>query len=229
MLSFSFLVVSYEGTQGLVSPLGLNVAESWERLLAAQSGVIRARERIKDQEIPENTVLGLVPEAFESAKWKVPFVNTRTTCFGLAACNEALVSARTSYFPSHPSYSGTDLLEELSDPRNEALRNRTGVSFGVLCSNVDFIAKSLSKVHLGGFNSINRLTMLNVLNNMNCASISLAHKLQGPTSSPSTACSTGASAIHDAFNFIKSGDANVMLAGSGEEATSPFLIHACLK
>lgn len=109
------------------------------------------------------------------------------------------------------------------------MREKTGVSFGVLCSNVDFISKSLSKTHLHGFKSINRLTMLNVLNNMNCASISLQFKLRGPTSSPSTACSTGASSILDAFNFVKAGDANVMLAGSGEEATSPFLIHACLK
>ena len=58
----------------------------------------------------------------------------------------------------------------------------------------------------GGYENINRLTMLHVLNNMPTANVSIKYKFMGPSSTNATACSTGASSIGDGFRFIQLGE-----------------------
>lgn len=48
---------------GMVSPLGINLSESWSNLLQMKSGIIRVQSRNPDY---PNVNMGLIPESFDA-------------------------------------------------------------------------------------------------------------------------------------------------------------------
>jgi len=59
------------------------------------------------------------------------------------------------------------------------------------------------------------------MNNAAAANISMAHKFRGPMLNISTACSSSAASIGEAFRLIRGGGADVMLAGGSEALITP--------
>ena len=96
-------------------------------------------------------------------------------------------------------------------------------------SNIPKMTENISNAALKGFNNINRLTMLNVLTNMGTANVSVKYAFKGPSGTTSTACSTGASAIGEAFRLIQLDEADVMIAGGSDETVNPVCIYASMK
>jgi 3-oxoacyl-[acyl-carrier-protein] synthase II len=58
--------------------------------------------------------------------------------------------------------------------------------------------------------------------NMASAQVSIEHGAQGPVSTVSTACAAGTNALGDAFEIIRRGAADVMLAGGSEASVTPI-------
>jgi 3-oxoacyl-[acyl-carrier-protein] synthase II len=122
-----------------------------------------------------------------------PFVH-----FALSAATQALADA---------GWSGEDA--------NIEMRGRAGVAVGV--GMVDL--QAVTTAHAALDRSYRRLSpyfIPSILGNMAAGHISIQHKLEGPNHSVTTACATGAHAIGDAFNFIRHGQADMMVAGGTE-------------
>lgn len=96
-------------------------------------------------------------------------------------------------------------------------------------SSMTKITEIISTAALKGNSRINPFTMLYVLSNMPTALLTIKYKLKGPSSTASTACATGASAIGDSFRKIKYGDADVMIAGGTEDTFNTTAIYASIK
>jgi 3-oxoacyl-[acyl-carrier-protein] synthase II len=63
-----------------------------------------------------------------------------------------------------------------------------------------------------------------VLPNLAAGHLSQLHSLQGPISTPSTACTTGLHAIGDAARLVALNDADIMLAGATEACIHPLAL-----
>lgn len=91
-------------------------------------------------------------------------------------------------------------------------------------------------VGIGGLENLERLTLTcrdkgprrvspyfipSIIGNLAAGQVSIAHGLHGPSYCHTSACASSAHAIGEAFEWIRSGRASVMLAGGAEAAITP--------
>ncbi|MEW5304298.1 MAG: hypothetical protein WDW36_006918 [Sanguina aurantia] len=192
---------------GLVTPLAVGVAGTWDRLTRGDSGIqtIPAEHLPEDQRavMPQLTasVAGLVPKEDLQKALDVlnedPRRNPPFIMFALAAAAEALGDA--GWLHTSPTQ-----------------REMTGVAIGSGMSCTTEVAEAGRLVCDGKVRRVSPFFVPRILPNMAAGAVSIRYGFQGPNHAVSTACATGAHAIGDAFRMIQRGDANVMVAGGTE-------------
>ena len=95
---------------------------------------------------------------------------------------------------------------------------RTGVVIGSGIGGLSSIADTAVMIKERGPRRVSPFFIPGALINLISGQVSIQHGFKGPNHSVVTACSTGAHAIGDASRLIKSGDADVMIAGGAEAA-----------
>ena len=186
---------------GMVSPVGLTVKESWENILAGKSGIAPLAEFDVSA---FSTRFGGAVKGFEvtnymsakEAKKMDPFIH-----YGVAAAKEAIED------------SGLEVTEQNAE--------RIGVAIGSGIGGLPGIEKGCTAYAKGGPRKISPFFVPSNIINMISGNVSIMYGMKGPNISLVTACATGTHSIGDAARIIEYGDADVMLAGGGEMATSP--------
>lgn len=195
---------------GVLSPVGINLKESWKNILAGKSGIKKIEDPLYEK-FPSR-VAGLIQEngaKFEHSKY---FSKSElrsmspATAFGLLAAKEAISDAK---------------LNELTEEQ----KLLTGVAVGMgmvdlhdICTTHEALCKS--------YNQVSPFFVPRILSNMTSGQISIKYGFHGPNHSVSTACATGAHAIGDSFRFIQNGDADIMVCGGTEASISPLAVAA---
>jgi len=187
---------------GLVTPLGLNVNETWEGILAGRSGI----STVDTFDVSDFSVRfsGLV-RGFDvsqhmpakEARKMDPFIH-----YGIAAANEALAD------------SGIEITGENA--------TRIGVSIGSGIGGLGSIEKAHKALLDGGPRKISPFFVPSSIINMAAGNLSIMHGISGPNVCIVTACTSGTHNIGEAARLIAYGDADVMFAGGTEAATTPL-------
>lgn len=187
---------------GIVSPVGLDLKQSWENIIAGKSGVVPI-ETFDTSEFPVKiaaTVKGFDASSVIPAKdlKKMDlFIH-----YGLVAADEALKD------------SGLEITEENAE--------RVGVAIGSGIGGLPMIETNEDKLRNGGPRKISPFFVPGSIINMISGNFSIRYGAKGPNISLVTACSTGTHSIGESARIIAYGDADVMFAGGAEMASSPL-------
>jgi len=185
---------------GMVTPLGLTVMDTWSALLAGKSGV-RTISTFDTSQFPVKICSDI--KNFDPALYFDPKEARKTETFiqyGFAAATQAVTD------------SGLII--------NEENATRVGVSIGAGIGGLSSIERNHEIFLIGGQRKISPTFIPYAIINMVPGVVAIKHGCKGPNLSIVSACSTGAHNIGNSARLICYGDADVMIAGGCEMATT---------
>src|SRR5690606_26585302 len=116
---------------------------------------------------------------------------------------------------------GCQAIEDSGIEVTEANAERIGVAIGADIGGITGIEKCYTTYEKGGPRRISPFFVPSNIINMISGNLSIKYGLKGPNFAIVTACATGTHNIGEAARVIQYGDADVMVAGGAEMATSP--------
>jgi 3-oxoacyl-[acyl-carrier-protein] synthase II len=191
---------------GLISPVGITVAEGWANLVAGRTG-IGAVTRFDASALAcrfAGEVKGFNIEDYipgKEARHMDTFIH-----YGMAAAMQAV---RDAGLPT-----GDELTEETAE--------RIGVLVGSGIGGLPMIEQTHQDYIDRGARRISPFFVPASIINMISGHVSIKFGFTGPNLSIVTACTTGLHAIGEAGRLIEYGDADVMVAGGAESTVSPL-------
>jgi 3-oxoacyl-[acyl-carrier-protein] synthase II len=180
---------------GILSPVGNSCEEFFSNLSAGRSGIRRTSSDFVDGlSVKIAAEVDFDAEAYFSKKTARTL--DRVSQFAMVAASQACQDAA------------------LELPGEE--KRRAGVYLGTGMGGARTLEDSYFQLFKQNVRRLHPLTVVMAMNNAAASYISMAHELKGPCLTFSTACSSSAVAIGEAFRQIKHGYADVMLAGGTE-------------
>jgi len=189
---------------GVVTALGCDVAEFWDRLCAGKSGVgpIRRFDPTEFKVTFGGEVPGWRPEEHVAIAAKELRRMDRFVQFAVVAADKAV------------RQSGIDFAE--GDPY------RYGVLVGSGIGGLNEIEEQHATLFERGPSRVSPFMIPKLMVNAASGNISVTWGLRGPNSAVATACASATNAIGDAFKLIQNGLADVMVTGGSEAAVTPM-------
>ena len=186
---------------GLVTPVGVGVADSWEAICAGKSGIGKITRF--DASAYATQIAGEVkdfdPEQFlpkKDAKRTQPFIAYALAASRMAVDDSGLVI----------------------DDANAA---RVGVVTGCGLGGLRLLEDTCRVIDQKGPKRVTPFFIPMMIGNMAAGMISIQFSARGPNSSVATACAAGAHAVGDACKIIQRGAADAMIAGGVESVITP--------
>ena len=186
---------------GIVSPLGNDLATSWDGIVNGRSG-IGPITHFDVSAFP--TRIGGEVKGFDPATWIVPKDIKKMDPFvhyGVAAALMAIVD------------SGIAIEGEAAE--------RIGVAIGAGIGGLHGIEETTLKYAAGGPRKISPFYVPSTIINMIAGQVSIMTGAKGPNIAAVTACTTATHNIGLAMRMIQYGEADAMVAGGAEYATTP--------
>jgi len=185
---------------GAVTPLGNTVSESWENIVAGKSGIAPL-------------------ELFDTSKY--------TTRFGGSIrgldMDQYLLPKEARKMDTFIQYGMVASIQAIEDSGLETTEEnaaRIGVAVGSGIGGLTMIEKNYDAILASGPRKVSPFFVPGSIINMISGNLSIKYGYKGPNIAIVTACTTGTHNIGFSARMIQQGDADVMIAGGAEMATS---------
>ena len=188
---------------GLLSPIGNTVDDAWRSCIEGKSGITTVDIGLENNPVKiggrlKNLDLNTLLDSKEVRRID-PFIQ-----YGIIAANQAITNS--------------GILESNLD------LTKVGVNFGAGIGGIDTIEKNKTLLEDRGYKKVSPFFVPGSIVNMISGLVSIKHGFMGPNTSVVTACSTGNHCIGTAARSIAYGEADVMIAGGAEMASTPLSI-----
>lgn len=187
---------------GIISPVGSRLDDAWQSVCEGVSGISLVEDF--DTSAYPTRIAGLVKNfnvddylSSKDQRKNDPFIH-----YGVAAAMNAIDDA------------GLEI--------TEANGHKIGIAMGSGIGGIKFIEDNHNKMLEGGPRKVSPFFIPGSIINMTSGQVSILQHITGPNISIVTACATSTHCIGLAARSIEHGDAEVMLAGGSEFATTPL-------
>jgi 3-oxoacyl-[acyl-carrier-protein] synthase II len=188
---------------GILSPIGNTVDDAWHSCIEGISGITTVDVGLENNPVKIGGRLkNFDPANFLDSKEirRIdPFIQ-----YGIIAANQSIENS--------------GILDSSID------LTKVGVNFGAGIGGIDTIEKNKILLEERGYKKVSPFFVPGSIVNMISGLISIKHGFMGPNTSVVTACSTGNHCIGTAARSIACGEADVMIAGGAEMASTPLSI-----
>ena len=186
---------------GLVSPVGNDVTSSWDALKNGRSGI--------------NSLSHFDASSFSTR------IGGSIKNFDCSPYMQAKEARRMDIFIQYGIAAGVQAFKDsgLLDSHWDA--DRAGVAIGSGIGGLTTIEETAIQIRESGPRKVSPFFVPGSIINMLAGNLSIRFGLRGPNISVTTACTTGTHNIGIAANMIQNNQAEIMLVGGAEMATSP--------
>jgi 3-oxoacyl-[acyl-carrier-protein] synthase II len=186
---------------GMVSPVGHSVNETWSNILAGKSGAARI-------------------EAFDVSAYTTQF-SASVKDLDVSQYLPAKDARKQDVFVQYGMVAGIQAFEDSGFEITDENAARVGCSIGSGIGGIGQIEKNSEIIRDSGPRRISPFFVPGSIINMISGNLSVKYNLRGPNLAVVTACTSGTHNIGLGARLIALGDADAMLVGGAEMATTP--------
>ncbi|MGV8931012.1 MAG: beta-ketoacyl-ACP synthase II [Luteimonas sp.] len=186
---------------GILSPLGNDVASSWDGIVNGRSGI--------------GPITHFDPSAFTTR------IAGQVRDFDVTQWVSAKDARKMEEFIHYGVVASLMAMKDADLVVDEANAERIGALIGSGIGGLVGIEEQTIKYHEGGPRKISPFYVPSTIINMLPGQVSLLTGIKGPNFSAVSACATSNHSIGMAMRLIQYGDADVMIAGGAERGSSP--------
>ena len=186
---------------GIISPLGLNVNDTWEAILNGRSGAKPITN-------------------FDVSNYSTKF-SASVAGFDPANYFDAKEARKMDSFIQYGMVAGIEAVEDSGLLESVTDLSRVGVAIGSGIGGIGQIEKNRDILLSSGPRKISPFFVPGSIINMVSGNLSIKYGFEGPNLSVVTACASGTHTVGLGARLICYGDADAMLVGGAEMATTP--------
>ena len=181
---------------GCISPLGLNVEETWSALLAGRSGA------------------GPITH-FDASRHKTKFA-AEVKGFDAVAMFGTREARKMDRFTQFAVAAATEAMNEAGLTINESNRDRVGIIIGTGIGGIGTMLENNELLQERGPERVSPFLIPMMISDSAAGILAIRTGARGPNMSLATACATGTNALGEAAAMIRRDAADIMLVGSSE-------------